>query len=99
MAKHHAIRAAQEDLALLGLGGKVIDVELRPVGRVIVRLRDGTNLTVDRWMAVKLRTLLQHRYPRHRGTLEEASTQGTYRRFEIMAAVLLALLAAFLASM
>lgn len=52
---------------MLGLEGEVVDVELRPVGRVIVRLRDGTSLIVDKWMAVKLKTLLQQRYPRHCG--------------------------------
>ena len=49
MAKEHAIEAAQHDLPLMGVRGEVIDVELRRVGRVLVRLRDGGSVTVDRW--------------------------------------------------
>ena len=75
VAKQHAICAAQEDLALFGIEGEVVDVELRPVGRVMVHLRDGSGFTVDRWMAVKLRTLLQQRYPRHREVLKESPSR------------------------
>ena len=68
MAKEHAIQAAQEELSTLGIRGEVVDVRLIRVGRVLVALRDGRSITVDRWAAAKLRTLLQHRYPRHRLT-------------------------------
>lgn len=64
MAKEHAIQAAQQDLPETGVQGEVVDVELLRVGRVLVKLRDGRNVTVDRWLAVKLRTLLQQRFPR-----------------------------------
>lgn len=64
MAKEHAIQAAQQDLSVTGVQGEVVDVELLRVGRVLVKLRDGRNVTVDRWLAVKLRTLLQQRFPR-----------------------------------
>ena len=64
MAKEHAIQAAQHDLPSMGVCGEVVDVELLPVARVLIKLRDGRAVTVDRWLAVKLRTLLQQRFPR-----------------------------------
>ena len=64
VAKTHAIEAAQQDLPLTGVQGEVVDVELLRVGRVLVTLRDGRSIAVDRWLAVKLRTLLQQRFPR-----------------------------------
>lgn len=73
MAKQHAIRAAQRDLPLMGIAGEVVDVELLPVARVLVKFRDGRSVAVDRWMAVKLRTLLQQRYPRHRPLLSDSA--------------------------
>jgi hypothetical protein len=75
VAKEHAIQAAQYQLALEGVDAEVVDVELLPVGRVVVRLRDGTKLTVDRWVAVKLRTLMKRRWPRARYTPEEAASK------------------------
>jgi len=73
VAKEHAIQAAQHDLPLMGVRGEVIDVELRRVGRVLVRMRDGGSVTVDRWMAVKLRTLLQQRFPRRSSAARETA--------------------------
>ena len=64
MAKEHAVQAAQDGLPLMGIRGEVVDVELLPVARVLIKLRDGRTVTVDRWLAVKLRTLLQQRFPR-----------------------------------
>lgn len=66
MAKEHAIQAAQEELSSLGIREEVVDVQLVRVGRVLVVLKDGRSITVDRWTAAKLRTVLQHRFPRHR---------------------------------
>ncbi len=77
MAKTHAIRAAQEAMRSLGYGADVADVDLAPVGRVVVTFRDGTTVTLDRWLAVKIRTLLKRRWPRSRFLVMPEQVAGT----------------------
>lgn len=64
VSKEHAIKGAQEELARLGMTGRVIDVRRTGIGRAVVTLEDGRAIPANGWLAVKLLHLLSPRYPR-----------------------------------